>query len=223
MRNYPLVRHPRQVVAALTVLGGLLTSAIGTSLFCSYDAASLQVIKDNIKQNHQTQTLLIHHIKSISQDLTINRDTINLLGEQVLLLANQTKIETKLNNDILLYLAASDLLQQSQDTLTLHTKIIEKAQQNSFATGLLSVQGAKNAIREVQSLAQQKNLEIASSNLNHFYQYPTSLIHTTTGLSIIIHCPLISKKSLFTIYRYHSFPIPLSNGLHIQGEPYVIG
>ena len=178
MRNYPLVSHPRQVVAALTVLGGLLTSAIGTSLFCSYDAASLQVIKDNIKQNHQTQTLLIHHIKSISQDLTINRDTINLLGEQVLLLANQTKIETKLNYDILLYLAASDLLQQSQDTLNLHTKIIEKAQQNSFATGLLSVQGAKNAIREVQSLAQQKNLEIASSNLNHFYQYPTSLIHT---------------------------------------------
>ena len=67
-----------------------------------------------------------------------------------------------------------------------------------------------NSGEKVQSLAQQKNLELASSNLNHFYQYPTSLIHTTTGLSIIIHCPLISKQSLFTLYRYHSLSLSFS-------------
>ena len=223
MRTYPLIRHKRQFIAASLglVLGGLLTSAIGTSLFGSYDAASLEIIKKNIAANHQTQTLIIHHIASLSEDLTINRDTINLLGHQVMLLADQTKSFSYFHNDLLLYLAASDLLQYSHDTLNLYTSIIEKAQQNKFATGLLSVQGAKNTIEQVQSLAKKKNLELASTNINHFYQYPTSLIHTQDGLSIIIHCPLVSKQSLFTLYRYHSFPIPLATtyGLHVEVTP----
>ena len=86
-------------------------------------------------------------------------------------------------------------------------EIIQAASIHRFHPTVLTKEGALIALDEVKSLAITKGLVPVINNPQQLSQLETSYMLTQKGINLVVHLPLTSEKTTFTLYKYNSLPI----------------
>jgi hypothetical protein len=67
--------------------------------------------------------------------------------------------------------------------------------------------------------ARQAGLIPVSKHFSDYLQYPASFIQSKTGITVMVHVPLIDPDSAMTLYMHHTLPIPLRDHLYLYLGP----
>ena len=106
-----------------------------------------------------------------------------------------------------MYLLVETELGRLNAALDQFLEIIQAATSHRFHHTILTKEGATIALNEIKKLARSRGLVPVINNPQQFSQLETSYMLTDNGINLVIHLPLASDETTFSIYKYNSLPI----------------
>ena len=214
-----LHRVKRFITALLAAAGGFIGSAI-SSLFSSnkLEAVSTQALAI-ANGNHEDITAVIEVAKKLGHDIHSNSLDISELARSVAkIMQHATLTSTEVKYDVVT-LYVTHLMKAVERKLQLYVEAIKAGNNGKLAFGLVSYREAKLALRSIKKKAKQKGLVSFIQDPHHFMQLDTSIVRTDVGFNVLVEVPLYHDGQIFNVYRYHSFPMSLTDKMVVRVDP----
>ena len=213
----PSLNRPKRFVG--TLIASLLASIGVSSIFGALNSAQLGTIREGLKSTETRQQLLIHAVDESSNEISTNRAAISQLAGLTEKVITFTSIAHWQKEGQFTYMLIDTELTRLNVALDQYLEIIQAASIHRFHPTVLTKEGAQIALDEVKSLAITKGLVPVINNPQQLSQLETSYMLTQKGINLVVHLPLTSEKTTFTLYKYNSLPIMIGTKVFAKIQP----
>ena len=211
----PQVRQKRQLGALIGgAIMGVVSSIAGSTLFGFYTNDKVNRLASAVNSNSARQKQMIHVLESQSREISVNRKSINDLEEIVNQTISALVDSITIQEMQIASKRAERLLTIIRRNLDTYTRCVNSAvNSHRLCVGLVSLSAAQEALDQIKAAALERSLIPCILDGHHFNQLKTSFYMTDYGIGIVVHVPLISPSQTFSLFRFHPFPIRISNKL----------
>ena len=178
----------------------LASDIIGTFMG-AFNAYEIQQLKSKFQDLSQGHNMLVrvtqkhdNDINQMRQDLKSIVDVIDLMAEY---------------NPGLLQQQISEQLDMFEDRVTVITNTIQQLHHRRLAVDLLSPDQMEIMHDAVNKIAHAEGFHNQAEKLSDYYQIEVTYTRKQDDIVLMVHVPCIKTRSLFKIYRYLPFPIPI--------------
>ena len=213
----PPPSRPKRFIGSL--ITSLLTSIGVSSIFGAMNSGQIETLREGLRSTDTRQQLLIHAVDENSHHIATNRAAISQLAELTERVVTFTTIEHWKTSGQFMYMLVETELARLNSALDQFLEIIQAATSHRFHHTVLSKEGAKIALDEIKKLAKTKGLVPVINNPQQFSQLETSYMLTDKGINLVIHLPLASEETTFSIYKYNSLPIMIGEKVYARIQP----
>ena len=219
-----LRRHQRKKRFIGGLIAGLF-AAIGTStLFGLFEGSKIEQLGKTLNSVVARQEQMIHLLDQESQEIATNRLAMKVLAKAVEGIERVVEYNTWLNDVQSVTLVVRHQILKVNQALDLYLDAIQAAANHRLAYGLLSFEAAENALNNVTQMAKKRQLTPILQTAQQIHQLPTSFLISDDGVTLILHIPLASEDTIFHLWRFTSFPLPIGKDVfgHIHSDKTLI-
>ena len=213
----PPPSRPKRFIG--TIVASLLTSIGVSSIFGAMNSAQLDTLREGLRSTDTRQQLLIHAIDENSNHIATNRAAVSQLAELTERIISYTTVEHWRSAGQFVYILVETEMGRLNAALDQFLEIIQAATSHRFHHTVLTKEGATIALNEIKNLARSRGLVPVINNPQQFSQLETSYMLTDNGINLVIHLPLASDETTFSIYKYNSLPIMIGTKVFARIQP----
>lgn len=208
--------------------GGLvagLLAAIGTStLFGLFEGSKIEQLGQTLQSTISRQEQMIHLLDQEDEEIRTNRLAIKVLSSAVASIEEVVTENSWLNEVQSITLIVRHELMKVNRALNLYVDAIQAASNHRLAYGVLSFEAAQKALNDIITMAEKKQLTPILQTPHQIHQLPTSFLTSEDGVTLLLHVPLASEDTVFSLKRFTSFPLSIGKDVfgHIHADKTLI-
>lgn len=187
--------------AAIFLIGLVLAGIMGTFLGL-YNAIEMSSLKKQVADLQTQQALLIQITNNHEQQLA---DLAKGLAGVIDL------VETLLKrNPAVLHAQLLNQIDQLEYRVNMALDVVQQLQHRRLAVNFLNHGQLESLHKQLQDMAASHDTTLLTTQISDYFQLETSYLRSGKDIIIILHVPAVHEAHLLKLYKYLSYPFPLS-------------
>ena len=206
-----LVKRQKRFVGALI---GAIAGFVGSqALFGFLDSGKLEYLHQNIDNLYERDRHMILLMSKENKDILANRNILTKVAKLTSTLSEMVDGNFEVTKMIIAEKYVMQMLSEVRRGLHVISRTLEGSTQQKLAFGTFTYKGATKYLAKIRTMARKRGLVPLIQSAQQLMQLPCSFAPRNNSLILYVHVPLARESSVLTLYRYHSFPIKITENV----------